>query len=221
MRKTTETTRLLPVEMTADEKAVKSHQMAILYQEITAAEDRAKSEASRAKEAIKKLELDLDLLVTCVFTGKEDRVVDVVRRPNTTLRTWEIVRSDTSAVVESEAMSELEYRDLIQEKLPFTELKKLAKSATKSEAEKFAEGHGKPLSATVEELAAKNGSKPSKPPKKAKSTKGDDDKCSNCKAAGPLRKGRCRPCADFLRRHGTERHIAPPVVAQTEGTEAH
>lgn len=212
MKKFTETTRLLPVDMTPDERAVKSERFAILYQELAGAEE-------RAKEAIKKIELDVNILATSVRTGKEDRVVDVFRRPNTTLRTWEVVRNDTMAVVESEAMSELEYRDLIQEKLPFTELKKLAKTATKSEAEKFAEGHGKPLSATVEEHAAKNG-KPAKPPKKAAKAS-PDDKCSNCAAPPPLRKGRCRACDDFQRRHGTERHVPSPVVAQAEGTEAH
>ena len=116
----TENTRILPVQMTPEECATKALQLATVCQDIASAERDAKDVAAEAKERIKALEKDRDGLAGCVRTGKEYRTVDVYKRMNLSLRTWEIRRTDTLEIVESKAMTEWEYRDATQVKLPFS-----------------------------------------------------------------------------------------------------
>ena len=116
----TENTRILPVQMTPEECATKALQLATVCQDIASAERDAKDVAAEAKERIKALEKDRDGLAGCVRTGNEYRTVDVYKRMNLSLRTWEIRRTDTLAIVESKAMTEWEYRDATQVKLPFS-----------------------------------------------------------------------------------------------------
>ena len=233
-----ENRRSLPVELTAEERASKALRMSLVHQEIELAEAAAKAHAQTAKEKIKRLEADESDLAECVRTGKEYRRVDVYRKANLTLRTWEIRRGDTGELVESEAMSDAEWREATQEKLPFQtsgvrfDSKKREEISAAVDEVRDPGGKG----ATLDHGFADEGLHRAPPPSKksklhpapltatvaelAESTACINALCGVKLAPGDSRKGRCRACADFLRRNGTERHPkwGPMVVDETTGS---
>lgn len=235
-----EKTRTLPVKLSVQEVAVKSSQLAHKLGAVADQKAAVKLAASSAASILKNLEKDRDELAECVRSGKEHREVDVLVRPNLTLRTWEVVRCDSLEIVESDAMSDYEYQQERQEKLDLEPRPsggarvetKPTKGASSDEAAPLvadpapltedvlaknrlrADASGKtstrlspkPLTATVEEHAI------------------DDGKCVNalCGAdtKGQARKGRCRPCADFLRRNNSERHVSKGATVKDSTIEA-
>ncbi len=185
--KTQENTRMLFVPLTREEVEVAASQLANAVQEVDELKARKKDLTAELSLKEKRLVLTRTELGDKVKHKRELRSVDVIRRANVDLRTWEIVRKDTNAIVSSEAMSDLEVAEHRQGKLSFISGGK----DEKKKASGILDGHGETLSATVEEH-----------------TEGDLEACTNCKAqVTDTRKGRCRPCADFLRRHGSERVV--------------
>lgn len=235
----TEKTRLLPVEMTQEERATKALQLATACQDIAVAEERMKEAAAEAKSKIKILESDRDALAGEVRTGKEYRAVDVYKRMNLSLRTWEIRRADTLEIVESKAMTEYEYRDATQVKLPFQGGGQRVPSPTAVLAQARAEGEHDPENgeARVGGMRVLPTDQPGgqeipspKPAKPLMATvgelAGESAPCVNPNCAAPItnkaqaRAGRCGACANYFRLKGVERHSGARVVDKSVRAES-
>lgn len=226
-----EPTRRLLVPLTEDEQRVKAHELAVCCEQIAANKGQAKSAAEHWKSKLKILELDLGSLADCVRTGKERRSVDVVRRQNLTHRTWEIVRCDTFETVETSPMTDAEYREATQEKLPFgggrVETKKVPATiheAARRELDEAIAGDSEPE--TTKPAKGKRVALSPKPLTATVAEHADADPDAAClnpacsSKRGQGRKGRCRPCADFLRRNGTERHVAKGATVKDSTVQA-
>jgi predicted glutamine amidotransferase len=110
--------RLL-VTMTAEEKAVKADQLAEAFEQIDGVKEAKKDAAAKFKDKEERLTNTARELAECVRSGQEYRMVDVFEVANPEARTWDTVRTDTSEVVSTRPMTDLEIRDLHQGTLPF------------------------------------------------------------------------------------------------------
>jgi hypothetical protein len=108
--------RPLPVELTDDEKVKKGHKAGSLKKAIAKVRAEMKLATADHKEQLKQHQANLDGILDDLETGTEVRSVECFERQDFAKKKAEVVRTDTSEVVESRSLSAFE----LQTKVPGT-----------------------------------------------------------------------------------------------------
>jgi len=98
-------TRKLPVDLSMEEMVSKSRALAAKMAERDEKEDAGKEAASVLRKLLKNMDGDIKKAAKMIVDGTEDRMVDVMLRPNPQRTTIELIRLDTGVVVESRPMN--------------------------------------------------------------------------------------------------------------------
>jgi hypothetical protein len=114
---TTTKTRRLSVPLTREEVEAKASALACLVAEVDDLKDRKRALGAELTAKEKVLMRERSEVAECIRTKSEKREVDVARKMNLPLRTWEIRRADTDQIVDSEPMTDLEVKEHKQGKL--------------------------------------------------------------------------------------------------------
>lgn len=108
--------RPLAVELTDEEKVKKGHKAGMLKKAIAKVRAEMKLATTDHKERLKEHQANLDGILDDLETGTEVRSVECFERQDFAKKKVEVVRTDTSEVVESRAMTAFE----LQTKMPGT-----------------------------------------------------------------------------------------------------
>ena len=108
--------RPLPVELTDEEKVRKGHKAGMLKKAIAKVKAEMKVATADHKEKLKEHQANLDGILDDLETGTEVRSVECTERQDFAKKKAEIVRLDTSEVIESRSLSAFE----LQTKVPGT-----------------------------------------------------------------------------------------------------
>ena len=101
-------TMSLPVILTTEEIAIRAKELSETLERRDLIESEAKSTARGYKQAVEDLGKKITNLYRMVNSGKEDREVDVIDRPNYERGLMETLRLDTGAVVQYRQLKESE-----------------------------------------------------------------------------------------------------------------
>lgn len=109
--------RELPIALTDDEVRVRGKELAKVESEYRLAEDAKKADAAHHKDVLTEIEERRGKLAEAINSGKELRRTECAWRRNDDRKTMELLRLDTSEIVESRGMTDAE----LQEKLALIE----------------------------------------------------------------------------------------------------
>ncbi len=101
--------RMLPVQLTSDEVAVKADALAREMTDLDVAERFVAEKVKDMKDGLKERATGINVLRDVVRTHKEDRSVDCRREPDLMRKVWMLFREDTGEMVETSSMSSDEY----------------------------------------------------------------------------------------------------------------
>lgn len=99
------TTRMLPIPLTDDERAIKAQELAKRLGDYDALEEEKKERTKDLAEAMKKARTEFTKLRREVASGKTERLVDCFTEPNLERKCWVVMRADTGECVEDYAMT--------------------------------------------------------------------------------------------------------------------
>ncbi len=101
-------TRPLPVQLTQEETAKKGEELALLYQQRRALEERKKDSVGLINGQLKIIEEEMASLFKAISAGEEDRDVDCSNNKDFDKGIVNFYRTDTGELLESREMTDQE-----------------------------------------------------------------------------------------------------------------